>query len=162
MPILLRRLISDLISRRPGKAFDLDDPRLAVAALMFHVISVDGHVTPHEKTRWEEELARRFTLTIEEARALAEAGRSAELETADPASFTGRLQRGLSHAERLDVVRALWTLVIVDGTIQEFEDNAVWRIAELLGIDARDRMMLRKEVETEHEAAALRAMEDGR
>ncbi|MDK9698145.1 MAG: TerB family tellurite resistance protein [Siculibacillus sp.] len=162
MPILLRRLISDLISRRPGKAFDLDDPRLAVAALMFHVISVDGRVTPHEVNRWEEELARRFSLTIEEARALAEAGRAAELETADPASFTGRLQRGLTRAERHDVVRALWALVLVDGAVQEFEDNAVWRIADLLGIEARDRVMLRKEVETEHEAAALGTAEDDR
>lgn len=162
MPIHLKRLISDLIARRPGKAFDVDDPRLAVAALMFHVISVDGRVTPHEVSCWEEELARRFSLSIADARALAEAGRAAELETADPASFTGRLQRNLDRAERLDVVRALWGLVLTDGAVQEFEDAAVWRIAELLGIDARDRMMLRKEVEGDLEEAALRAAEDGR
>ena len=162
MPISFRRIVADLISRRPEKAFDLDDPRLAVAALMFHVVAVDGRVTPHERSRWEEELARRFGLSAAEARALAEAGRRAELETADAASFTARLQRHLSHAERLDVVRALWGLVLADGEIHEFEDNVVWRIADLLGIEARDRMILRKEVEAEHEAAALRAAEDGR
>jgi uncharacterized tellurite resistance protein B-like protein len=162
MPNPFTRFIADLITRKPGKAYDLDDPRLAVAALMFHVIAVDGRVTPHERSRWEEELVRRFGLTAAEARALAEAGRTAELETADPASFTARLQRRLSHAERLDVVRALWSLVLADGEIQEFEDNVVWRLADLLGIEVRDRMILRKEVEADREAAALRAAEDGR
>ena len=162
MPNLFRRLIADLIDRRSEKAFHLDDPRLATAALMFHVIAVDGRVTPHEKTRWEEELARRFALLPAEARALAEAGRAAELETADPAGFTARLQRSLSPAERLDLVRALWGLVLADGEIQEFEDNVVWRIAGLLGVEARDRMILRKEVETEHEAALLRVAEEDR
>ncbi len=162
MPNLFRRLVSDLIARRPEAAFDLDDPRLAVAALMFHVISVDGRVTPNEKSRGEEDLAGRFDLSIEEARTLAEAGRTAELETADPASFTARLQRNLSHEERLDLVRGLWILVLADGVIQEFEDNVVWRIAGLLGVEARDRMILRKEVEAEHEAATLRAAEDAR
>ncbi len=162
MPNPLTRFIADLITRKPGKAFDLDDPRLAVAALMFHVIAVDGRVTPHERSRWEEELGRRFGLPAADARALAEAGRAAELETADPASFTARLQRSLSHAERLDVVRALWSLVLADGEIQEFEDNVVWRLADLLGIEVRDRMILRKEVEADREAAALRAAEDGR
>jgi uncharacterized tellurite resistance protein B-like protein len=162
MPNTLRRLIADLIDRKSDKGFDPDDPRLAVAALMFHVIAVDGRVTPHEKSRWEEELARRFGLPVEEARTLAEAGRAAELETADPASFTGLLLRNLDHDGRLGVVRALWGLVLADGEIHEFEDNVVWRIADLLGVGARDRMILRKEVEAEHEAAALRAAEDER
>jgi uncharacterized tellurite resistance protein B-like protein len=162
MPNFLRRLIADLIDRRQGRAFDPDDPRLAVAALMFHVIAVDGRVTPQEASRWEGELARRFGLSAEEARALAAAGRAAELEAVDPASFTGMLQRRLGPGERLDVVRALWGLVLADGEIHEFEDNVVWRIAGLLGVDKRDRMILRKEVEAEHEAAALRAADDGR
>ena len=162
MPINFGRLITDLISRRPEKAFAPDDPRLAVAALMFHVVAIDGDVTPHERSRWEDELARRFSLSAAEARALAEAARTAELETADPTTFTAGLQRRLTHPERLDLVRALWGLVLADGKIHEFEDNVVWRIAGLLGIEARDRMILRKEVEAEHEAAALGATDDDR
>ena len=158
----LKRLFADLLDRRPEKVFELDDPRLAVAALMFHVVAVDGAVTPHEKTRWIEELARRFELPLGEAQALAEAGRAAELETADLMTFTAGLQRRLPMAERLDVMRSLWDIALADGEIHEFEDDVVWRIADLLGIEPRDRMILRKEVEAEHEAAALRAADDER
>ena len=158
----LKRLISDLVERRPVKAYAFDDPRLAVAALMAHVVAVDGAVTPHERDRWIEELSRRFELPIAEARGLAEAGRAAELETADLATFTTGLRQRLEPKERLDVVRALWSMVLADGDVHEFEDNVVWRIADLLGIEPRDRMILRKEVEAEHEAAALRAAEDER
>ena len=162
MPNLFRRLVSDLIARRPEAAFDLDDPRLAVAALMFHVISVDGRVTPNEKSRWEEELARRVRLSTEGGRAPPAAGRAAGRETPDPPRFPPPPPPNLSHEERLDLVRGLWILVLADGVIQEFEDNVVWRIAGLLGVEARDRMILRKEVEAEHEAATLRAAEDAR
>lgn len=158
----LRNLFSDLLARRPDKVFELDDPRLAVAALMAHVIAIDGAVTAHERQLWEAELSRRFDLPPEEARALAEAGRAAELETADLMSFTAGLQRRLSEPERLDVIRALWTMVLADGEVHEFEDNVVWRIADLLDIGPRDRMTLRKEVEAEHEATVLRADLDER
>ena len=158
----LRAVVSDLIDRRPEKTYAVDDPRLAVAALMFHVIAVDGVVTPQERQRWQEELSRRFDLPLEEARALAEAGRAAELETADLMSFTVGLQRQLSAAERLDVVRSLWAMVLADGEIHEFEDNVVWRIADLLDIAPPDRITLRKEVEAEHEAAALKAVDEER
>lgn len=155
----LRHLFSDLLDRRTEKVFELDDPRLAVAALLFHVVAVDGVVTPQERRAWEGELSRRFGLPEAEARALAEAGRRAELETADLKNFTAGLRRRFSAEERGDLVRALWGMVIADGEIQEFEDNVVWRIADLLDIAPRDRMILRKEVEAEHEAAALRAAE---
>ena len=162
MPTRLSRFLRDLIDRRSDRAFDLDDPRLAVAALMAHVVAVDGAVTPREQSRWEGELARRYDMTAEEARALAEAGRAAELETSDLMTFTAGLTRRLAPAERLDVVRMLWEMVLADGEIHEFEDNVVWRIADLLGIGPRDRMLLRKEVEAEHEEAASRAMEEDR
>ncbi len=158
----IRNLFSDLMARKPEQVFDLDDPRLAVAALMFHVIAVDGVVTAQEKARWIEELSRRFGLPAEEAQALAEAGRAAELETADLMNFTTGLKTRLGLPDRLDVVRALWTMVFADGEIHEFEDDVVWRIADMLAIEPRDRMILRKEVEAEHEAVALRGMEEDR
>lgn len=162
MPINFKRLVAELVARRPEKIFEVDDPRLAVAALMFHVIAVDGEVTPHERSRWIAELARRYALPLEEAEALAAAGRAAELETADLKSFTVFLERRLDPAGRRDVVRTLWSMVLADGEAHEFEDNVVWRIADLLGIEASERVSLRKEAEAEHAAAATRAAEEER
>ena len=40
----------------------------------------------------------------------------------------------------------MWKLVYADGTVHEFEDNAVWRVAELLGVPAQTRIRLKKTV----------------
>lgn len=157
----LKRLFSDLVDRAPAPAFADDDPRLAVAALMFHVVAADGVVSPVERERMVAELARRYRLTIDDARDLADAARRADLETAALQRFTGGLERRLPLAERREIVAALWKVVLADGTIHEFEDNLVWRIAELLGIEAHERIALRKTAEADLEDAALHALADG-
>jgi hypothetical protein len=40
----------------------------------------------------------------------------------------------------------LWDMAHADGEIHEFEENVVWRVAELLGVSTRDRVTLRREV----------------
>ena len=42
--------------------------------------------------------------------------------------------------------KALQELVYADGQVTEFEDNVVWRAADLLGISARDRIDLKHQV----------------
>jgi uncharacterized tellurite resistance protein B-like protein len=37
-------------------------------------------------------------------------------------------------------------MVYADGEVHEFEDNLVWRIAELLGVQSRDRIARRARV----------------
>ena len=157
----LKRLFSDLVARAPAATFAEDDPRLAVAALMFHVVAADGVVSPAERDRMVAELARRYRLTIDDARGLAEAARRADLETAALQRFTGGLERRLPITERREIVSALWKVVLADGTVHEFEDNLVWRIAELLGIEAHERIALRKTVEADLEDAALHVLAEG-
>ncbi|MEO0637039.1 MAG: TerB family tellurite resistance protein, partial [Pseudomonadota bacterium] len=36
-------------------------------------------------------------------------------------------------------------IVYSDGQLHELEDNVVWRIAELLGVSARDRMLAKQD-----------------
>jgi uncharacterized tellurite resistance protein B-like protein len=40
----------------------------------------------------------------------------------------------------------MWEMVYADGQVGEFEDNLIWRAADLLGISARDRIELRRRV----------------
>jgi uncharacterized tellurite resistance protein B-like protein len=40
----------------------------------------------------------------------------------------------------------MWELVYADGQVSEFEDNVVWRAADLLGISSRDRIDLKHQV----------------
>ena len=53
----------------------------------------------------------------------------------------------------------MWDVVFADGVVSEFEENVVWRIAELLGVSNRDRIMLRQKVADEPHGDAAGAVE---
>jgi uncharacterized tellurite resistance protein B-like protein len=48
----------------------------------------------------------------------------------------------------------MWELAYVDGQVSEFEDNVVWRAADLLGISSRDRIDLKHRVAGKQAAPA--------
>jgi hypothetical protein len=43
----------------------------------------------------------------------------------------------------------MWTIAYADGELQEFEENIIWRVSELLGVPARDRIALRRKIRSE-------------
>lgn len=120
------------------------DPRLAAAALLVHTISIDGVITDEEKSQLQSVLQNKYELTVEEAVELIDDASAADKEAVDLYGFTSVLKRKLSEDERLDILAMIWDMVYADGVVHEFEDNLVWRIAELLGISSRDRMILKK------------------
>jgi uncharacterized tellurite resistance protein B-like protein len=44
----------------------------------------------------------------------------------------------------------MWEIVYADGELHELEDNVVWRVAELIGVDSRERIALRHLVQGQH------------
>jgi uncharacterized tellurite resistance protein B-like protein len=54
--------------------------------------------------------------------------------------------RSVNEEGRLKIVEMMWELVYADGQVTEFEDNVVWRAADLLGISSRDRIDLKHRV----------------
>ena len=93
-----------------------------------------------------EVLSDRFELGNEETEALLGDAKTAEHEAVDLYSFTSILKRSLSEEDRVTIIEHLWEMVFADGVIHELEDNVVWRVAELLGVDSRDRMIMKQKV----------------
>ncbi len=62
-------------------------------------------------------------------------------------AFTSVLKRELDEEQRKAVVELMWEMVFADGEVSEFEDNVVWRVAELIGVSTRDRMVIRQQIE---------------
>ncbi len=150
---MLAKLRSFLIkSSRASTAeeqFDASDQQVAQAALMFHVIAADGMIYDKEKNKLRQVLETNYDLTKTESDQLFEEAKRADREAIDLYTFTSTLKRKLSEAERLELVKNLWEMVYADGEIHELEDNVVWRIAELLAIDKRDRMEMKRNVRRE-------------
>ncbi|MCY6383308.1 TerB family tellurite resistance protein [Hoeflea prorocentri] len=133
-----------------------DDPRVAAAALFFHVIDADGVSDPAEREKLSELLEQQYSLNKTELQKLIDAGKQAEDEAVDFYAFTSVLKRSLDAEQRVKFIELLWELVYADGERHELEDNVVWRVAELLGVSDRDRVLMRQRV-----AARLGSGEDG-
>lgn len=118
-----------------------DDPRVAAAALLFHVGEADGAITPVELESLKAALAEEFGLEDAEAERIAEAGREADHDAVDLYRFTNVLKNKLDEAARIRFVEILWDVTYADGAVHELEDNTIWRVADLLGVSTRDRMI---------------------
>lgn len=125
-----------------------EEVRLAAAALLVHATIVDGEVSRSETEVLRDVLERRFDLDHGAAGRLITQAAEKEKDAVDLYGFTSVLTRHLDREGRLKIVEMLWEIVIADGVIHEMEANLVWRAAELLGVTSRDRIRLRKSVES--------------
>lgn len=143
---LLKKFVTDLSDAEEPETFIHDKMQLAEAVLMYHVIAVDGVIRDEEKQRMSEVLSAQFNLSQEEANNLAFDAKTAEQEAIDLYRFTSILKRALPEEERIKIIEHLWEMVFADGVVHELEDNVVWRIAELLAVDSRNRVLLKQRV----------------
>lgn len=126
--------------------FDEGDYRLAAAALLVHVMSIDGNVSDKEMRTLRGLLQSRFALTDAQTDELIEAATAADREAVDLYHFTRLLNRSLDEEGRRRMVEMMWEIVYADGARSEFEDNVIWRAADLLGVSSRERIELRRSV----------------
>ena len=74
-------------------------------------------------------------------------GRQEEHKAIDLYGFTRRLTKELDRDGRMEIIEMLWEIAFSDGVLHEYEQNLIWRVAELMHVETRDRIRLRKIVE---------------
>ncbi len=131
--------------KQPGH-FDERDYRLAAAALLVHAAAIDGNVSDIERAKLHAVIMQRFNLDDATTEKLVAEATVAEAEAIDLYHFTTQLNRSLDEAGRARVVEMMWQIVYADGAPSEFEDNLIWRAADLLGISRDERIALRERV----------------
>lgn len=144
----LRQFIADVVSptAHGDRAFDDTGYRLAATALLIHVISIDGEPSELEKRKLHSLIESRFGLDPGTADHLIASATLVEGEAVDLYHFTSVIVRSVDEEGRLRIVEMMWELVYADGQVSEFEDNVVWRAADLLGVSSRDRIDLKHRV----------------
>jgi len=108
---ILRNFLSDLDKAEEPAKFIHSKMELAEAALMYHVIAVDGVIRKEEKLRMTEVLQEKFELDEEETHALAKDARIAEHEAIDLYKFTSQLVHALEEPDRARIIENLWEMV---------------------------------------------------
>ncbi len=150
----LRQFISEVISpSHEPRDFDDHGYRLAATALLVHVVSLDGEPSDAEKRKLHSLIESSFGLDRGTADKLIASAMLVEGEAVDLYHFTSVIMRSVDDAGRLRIVEMMWEVVYADGQVSEFEDNVVWRAADLLGVSSRDRIDLKHRVAAKQSAA---------
>jgi uncharacterized tellurite resistance protein B-like protein len=151
----LRQFIADVVSptAHETRAFDDTGYRLAATALLVHVISIDGEPSDLERRKLHGLIESSFRLDPGTADQLIASATLVEGEAVDLFHFTSVIMRSVNEEGRLRIVKMMWELVYADGQVSEFEDNVVWRAADLLGVSSRDRIDLKHRVAARRPAA---------
>ena len=142
---LVDRIAGD---EQPARNLGEEELLLAAAALLMRAATIDGNAESSERRKLRTLLQTRFALDDEELKPLVEEAVLREHQSVDLYGFTSVLCRKLDQDGRKRIVEMLWEVVMADGVVHEFESNLVWRAAELLGVSTRDRITLRKMVES--------------
>tara|TARA_R110002124_G_scaffold109676_5_gene262788 strand:- start:2691 stop:3131 length:441 start_codon:yes stop_codon:yes gene_type:complete len=130
---------------KPETALDSRDPKLSVAALLVHLAAVDGQMTDDERQTIKNALMDHYDLDQASVTRLISEAALRDAEAVDLYKFTSSLS-SLELADRIEIIRMMWTVVFADKTNHEMEDNMVWRVAELIGVSSRDRTVLRQQI----------------
>ena len=133
-------------SGAPARRRGEEDYRLAAVALLVNVANVDGKIGLAERRRLKIIIEERFGLDANTAAELMALAEESDREAVDFYNFTRVLKRALDDDGRQEIVEMLWDIAFADGAIHEFQANTIWRIAELLGVSTRDRVLLRQRV----------------
>jgi uncharacterized tellurite resistance protein B-like protein len=143
----IKNFVTDLANggRQTG-AFGADDYRIAVAALLLHAATIDGQVAGPERDKLRALLEQRFALDAATAHRLIEQATTAEREAIDLYHFTRELNQSLDEVGRLRMIEMMWEIAYADGAASGFEENLIWRAADLLGVSSHERIALRQRV----------------
>ncbi|BCH57941.1 hypothetical protein RvVAR0630_05650 [Agrobacterium vitis] len=140
----LNTFFQSFIAGEQDNEFDGNDTRVLIVALCFQVMEADGTISAAERKSLKKSIKDHYDLDRSKIDALLEAGQQAESEAVDYYRFTSELKRRLNENQRLELVSVLWDIVYADGMRNEMEDHILWRVADLLGVSDRDRILARQ------------------
>ena len=113
-------------------------PQIAVAALLVDAARADGVYAPEERDAVGKLLGSIFALSPEDARALRAQGEAAQADAPDIVRFTRVIKFALEEEQRIQLIEALWSVVLVDEQRDPNEDALLRRLAPLIAVSDHD------------------------
>ena len=143
----IKSFVADLANAEP-RSGGLGDRefRVGYAALLVHAATIDGDMSGNERSQLALLLKQRFELSDIAVDELISQAIAADEKAVDFYHFTHAISGALDETERLRMIEMIWTVAFADGKISDYEDNLIWRVADLLGVSSPERIALRQRV----------------
>ena len=122
------------------------DLRLSVAVLLLEAARQDDHFDARERAVIMALLARRFDLSPEECEKLIATAQAHAAELVQLHGHTSVIAAAMAPEERVELIEMLWGVAYADGVLDPEEDLLIRRIAGLVYVDDRERVLARQRV----------------
>ena len=119
---------------------------LVMAALLVRLARTDGSYDAQEVASIDRALVETFGLSPHAAGALRLQAEALEAEAPDTVRFTRALKDAVPHDHRIDLVEAMWRVVLSDGTRDDDEESMMRLVSNLLGVSDVDSALARQRV----------------
>ena len=127
-----------------------NDLRLSVAVLLLEAARQDDSFDARERATIEALLSERFGLSQTECAALMAAAELRASQMTQLHGHTSHIAEAMTPDERIHLIEMLWDVAYADGVLDPEEDLLIRRIAGLISVGDRDRVMARKEAVARH------------
>jgi uncharacterized tellurite resistance protein B-like protein len=130
----------------PRDRLEQNNRLTAITALLIRVATVHCEISRARRAKLHAILQSRYGLEdIAAARLIVDADAIAG-SAIDLYRFTRPLNEVLDDEGRRRIVQMMWEIVYADRRVNEFEENIIWRAADLLGVSTRQRVELRQKI----------------
>jgi uncharacterized tellurite resistance protein B-like protein len=140
----LKTLITNCAADSASRSKE-EKARLATAALLTRVATADSDMSEHKRRGLHGVLKSGFELDDAAATQLIDDGHAAERKAIDLYQFTRQIKDAFDEEGRRRVVQMMWDTAYLDGGLNGFEANIIWRAADLLGVSTRQRVEMRQQ-----------------
>lgn len=133
-------------------AADHTDLYEAIATLMLRAAMIDGQADDIELERVVSILQTELALSPSVAAQYLTRARDHEREAVNLYRYTALICQHYDQQQRQQILALLWKIVLADGREDDFEIDYLARMANLLGISVRDRVMIGKKLRQSQQA----------
>jgi uncharacterized tellurite resistance protein B-like protein len=133
-------MLHRIFSRRPAAPEPLPEltARLALGALLVRVAMADKVYTAEEIGQIDRIMAKSYDLNPIEAARLRAICEKLEKRAPGTEEFAQLIMHKVPYIERLQIVGALWDVVLADGVRDDDEEDTLHLIETTLGITSKD------------------------
>ncbi len=120
--------------------------QIACAAILCEAASMDGTFDEKEKLLILNLIQKQFSLDKDSTLSLYEEARTLAEDSSELYGFTKVLKNSWNLDKKIRMLEMLWEVAYVDGELDPAEDMLIRRIAGLIHVEDRDRVLAKQRV----------------
>jgi uncharacterized tellurite resistance protein B-like protein len=140
------RQMMQLLTAAPAEFRAPPDLRDAVAVLLVEAAHRDDVFGPEERAVITRLLKNKYALSERECGELMAAAEHANANITQLHPYTRAVTEQMDYEARLELIEMMWEVVYADGVLDPDEDALIRRLANLIYVTDRDRVLARQRV----------------